>query len=44
MQTSWFLALEEKLLYLGTIRKKQLIGLEIGYRNMSLRIDIRSTV
>ena len=39
-----FLGLEEKLLHLGTICKKQSIGLEILYRSISLRIDLRSTV
>ena len=44
MQTSGFLGLKEKLLYLGQIRKKQSIGLEILYRDFYLRTDLRSMV
>ena len=45
MQTSGFLGLEEKLLYMGTTCKKQLsIALEIPYRSISLRMELRSMV
>ena len=39
-----FLSLEEKLLWLGTICKKQSIALEILYRSISLIIHLISTV
>ena len=43
MQTSGFLDLEEKLLYLGTIcKKKQTIALGISYHSIYLRSDLRS--
>ena len=40
----WFLGLEEKLLKLGTDKKKQSITHGVLYRRNSLRFDIRSAI